>query len=602
MPTQQDVTQQMLALLSVAEPSLDASIGSPVRSMLDVVAEVIAEAYADVYLLSYQYDINTKSGSDLDNYVAQFGFTRNPGQRATGTVTFSRTSEATADIYIAAGTQVADTNSPPDVFNTLTPVILATGTTSCTVPIQAQIAGVAGNVAAATITACTTLQMGFSSVSNANGLGGGSDAESDDQLRARFVATVFRALTGTEAMFEAVALDDPDVTLVNVIGSAETYNEMIQIVDGTATSGVQALKYFYPDTSTLIDMSGNYYTPGVDYSITSTDNDTPPVITSLGVSCPDGLYQLQYNYLPLCSRNDPANGITNCVDIYCNGLRQVEATQDTQWIDTNVFNDTADSPLYVGNFERLDGQQPSAGNFFIPFYFTPLIAASTTGQIEISDTVYYEGVDYFAVNNITAFGMAPQSASGIEWLATGGPASGTAMSLDYFFNQIPTSVQTAVQTWTLVTTDVMVHQAQQVWLNFYLGIILANSYSQATVQSQIETAIANYLTSLTYDSVVQVSEILSIVQQIPGVIAVRFLTSADEALAITPVNAQSDGTNYAIQSVTPPGEDGNEVIHTYASLSGSPLRAVDVALNDDTLPALNNVYVAFMAQNTFGSV
>ena len=269
MPTQSDVVQQMIQALSVAEPALDAAIGSPLRSIFDVVGESIAEAYADVYLLSYQYALDTKSGSDLDNFVANFGFTRNPGQRATGTVTFSRTSNATSNIYIPAGTQVADTNSPPDIFNTLTPCILAVDTTSVSVPIQAQIPGVAGNVGAATITQCTSLQMGFSSVTNTNALVGGEDAESDDQLRARFKATVFRALTGTQAMFEAVGLDDPDVTLVNVVGAAATWNEMVQIVSGSAYSSVPDLKYFYQGTESMgVDIfNGDLLTLGVDYEI-----------------------------------------------------------------------------------------------------------------------------------------------------------------------------------------------------------------------------------------------------------------------------------------------------------------------------------------------
>ena len=346
---------------------------------------------------------------------------------------------------------------------------------------------------------------------------------------------------------------------------------------------------------------------------TETEAIQAPIIESLSSACPDGIYQLQFNYIPACSRNDPNVGITNRVDIFCNNSRQVEATQDSTWIDTNVFNNNSGDPLNVIDFARLDGSNPTPGNYFIPFYFTPLIAASTTGQIEIGVTTYVEGTDYYTVNNITAFGMAPQSACGVEWVSEANgatqapPTSGDAMSLDYYFNQIPTSVQIAAQNWALVTTDVMVHQAKLLWLNFYLGIVLANSsYSQATVLSQISTAIGTYLTTLSYDSVVQVSEIISLVQNVPGVMSVRMLTSADIGLTVTPVNAQADGNNYGIQAVTPPGTNGNYVLNglnnAYALFDGSVWRAVDVPLNDDTLPALSNVYAAFMAPNTFGSV
>ena len=43
MPTQADISAQLIQALAVTEPSLDTTIGSPIRSIFDVVAEVVAE-------------------------------------------------------------------------------------------------------------------------------------------------------------------------------------------------------------------------------------------------------------------------------------------------------------------------------------------------------------------------------------------------------------------------------------------------------------------------------------------------------------------------------------------------------------------------------
>ena len=715
MASQADIVAQMLSGLGVSLPALDTTIGSPVRSILDVVAESIAEAYADQYLLSYQYDIYTKAGSDLDNYVAQFGFTRLPGTRSTGSITFSRTSAAPSDVYIPTGTQVSDNNTPPDIFNTLTPVILAQGTTSCSVPIQANVAGVAGNVSANTIINCTNNLSGFSSLTNPSGLTGGSDPESDDKLRARFLATVFRNMAGTTPMFLGVALEDPDVSQANVVGATKTYSEIIAIASGFALSSVQDFGYLYPGTSVLGKniFNGDIVTPTGDYTLTSiqinpadfglavtpsssgtytnfgtahyalvgvtasgaslpctqvtantsvgsinsfslawdsntsviswdiyfannsTDIQyltsvpgtqtsyldtgsivalgdppvsnaafTPPIITVLDSTVvPDGIYELQYDYLPNSSRNDPTAGITNRVDIFVNNTRAIAVTQDAQWTNAYPFTHNAGDSFDVINWSRIDGTSPVPGNYFIPFAFAPVINMES-GTIEIASNTYTEGTDYWIVNNTSAFGLGPTSLSGFEWKSAAHgespiPSNGNAMVLVYNFNQIPQSVQAAIASWALVTTDVQVHQAKVFDLNVYLGLIMSTTtYSQATVLSQAETALSNYFNSVTFDGVIQVSEIIAIVQNLPGVVAVRLLTSADDTANTYPVNSQYSGTNYAIQAVN----SGNQVLTTFAATDGSVSRATDVSLNDDTLAVLNHVYLNFYAQNTFGSV
>src|SRR5690606_41875788 len=56
--------------------------------------------------------------------------------------------------------------------------------------------------------------------------------------------------------------------------------------------------------------SGDFLPPGVHYEFDHTQN--PPVITLLGPMA-DGVFELEYEYVPWASRNDPENGVTNRV-------------------------------------------------------------------------------------------------------------------------------------------------------------------------------------------------------------------------------------------------------------------------------------------------
>ena len=69
MATQREILNDMLANLARAEPDLDTGIGSIVRKMLDTVAEAIAERDANDVLQGYAYDIDAKSGADLDEIL-----------------------------------------------------------------------------------------------------------------------------------------------------------------------------------------------------------------------------------------------------------------------------------------------------------------------------------------------------------------------------------------------------------------------------------------------------------------------------------------------------------------------------------------------------
>jgi hypothetical protein len=593
-PTQAQIVQQMRDGLAITLPDLDTTIGTPVRKMLDVVGEVGAEGYADRYLLEYQYDIEAKQGTDLDDFVALFGQQRLVARRASGTVTFERLVAATVPILIPMSTQLATTTNPVVIVQTVVPAVLPIGETAISIPVQAVIGGAAGNVGPNTVTRrVSTIEASITSFSNISALSGGVDAESDAALRARFRRTVFKNMAGTDQMFLGVALDDPDVSQANILGASKRWREQVHVISGTATSTVPNAKYIYPNSSFVgvnID-GGSLLTVGIDYSFNA--GALPPTITSLsGVTMPDGIYDLEFEYLPNASRNDPTTGITNRIDVYVNGVRATDASQTATFKTANVFNNTGGSYLKRSNYERVDGSLPVAGNYFIPLVFSPVTDISVSNQLVINGVTYTEGTHYYLVNDITADGMAPSSYSGIEFRSAGNgnvlaiPANNQQFVVDYIFNAIPRDLEIAFRSWRLVTTDVKVHAAQPIFLNVYLVVILNSGYTSSAVLQELQSKLGDLIAGIGFARTVQVSDLLSMAHQVPGVDAVRFATSADDAV------------NFGIQHVA---ADGTTILGSYDD-GGTPKRAKDVAVDDDSVPVLNLVSIVVRAQNSFGIV
>ena len=596
MATQREILNDMLAFLSKAEPDLDVGIGSVPRKILDAVAEAIAERDADDVLRGYAYDLDAKSGADLDEMVRLFGFSRLPAQRASGEITFSRTTPSAAAVSLPAGLQVSTSPSvnPIVVVATMVRSQIPPGETSITVPAIAVDGGTNGNVSADTLTYRRTPVEGVTAATNELAFTGGTNAESDAHLRKRFRETVFRSLAGTSQMFTGVALNDPNVTQVNVLGTVKRFSERVEISAGSAVSTVQDAAYIVPD-SALVGSSlaaGNILKEGVHFTVDYGSN--PPEITVLdAVRMPNGgIFDFEFEYVPNASRNDLANGITNRVDVYVRGERPITATASLVFSTSRVF--AASGPLKNTNFMRADETNPDIDNFFIPYPLVPLIsvaAGSSAGQITIDGETYIEGEHFWAVYDTTAFGQAPRSLAGIEIWSNGNgsplddPTDGSDFTVTYVYNEVPSSIEQSIGgTWRLLNQDVWVHQGKLKRLKVNLAVILARGFTKEQVEVAVESALSGFIDTIGFNSTVQASDLLAVAHGVSGVDAVRFLTDSD------------DGVNYAIQRVR---EDAS-IAETF-STGSTPKRALDVYCSDDETPVLDSVFIDVRAQNTWGS-
>lgn len=131
----------------------------------------------------------TATGLDLDRLVADRGIVRQKGTHATGEVMFRSAGVALSDIVIPAGTVMSATG--PDgskiFFETLEDGIMAAGDTSVTVQAHAVNPGSQGNVPELSINVMTSYVPGVASVDNPSPFTGGTDEESDEDLRLRYI-------------------------------------------------------------------------------------------------------------------------------------------------------------------------------------------------------------------------------------------------------------------------------------------------------------------------------------------------------------------------------------------------------------------------------
>jgi uncharacterized phage protein gp47/JayE len=609
MPSAADIASNMIAALQVSIPNLDTSIGTPLRHVLDSLSEQIAEAYTDGYLINYQYDIDSKVGGDLDDFCSLFGITRIPAQRATGVVTFSRPSDANTlatIVTIPPGSQEIAMTNPIVYCQTTVSAIMNVNDSTANVPVQAVVAGSQGNVPAGLLNTIASALSGITSCTNTSALTGGQDRESDTDLRTRFKQTVFRSLAGTSAMYQAIAQSVPQnpttastfaVKFTNIIGSSKRWQEQLQVVSGTATSTVTNAAYIFPDNVfCAVDLSsGVFLNQETDFSFAPTNptdgiSNASAVLTSLSsTTMPDGLYDLDFEYVPQASRNDPGNtrfgqgGINNRIDVWCNGSIPQSATQNVVFSTALTFSTLSTSPYYNVKYSigKTGSQTPTAGQIFVPLSYGPILNVPLT--LTIGGTVYNYLTDYFAVHRTDCFGYTMNSTFGLAWTTTSGriPANGSIITLTYTYNQVPSLVQQSMEQWRLVGTDAKAHAGKTIPLLFNFAIVFDQRFDSTAVTTSINDALAAYLSTIGFDATLRVAGVLNVVSNVAGVLNARFLTSTDNS------------GQYAICRMS------NWVPNTIVSIYNQGGRATDIAFADDQYPVFSATNIVTKAQNTF---
>ena len=262
------------------------STGSVVRMLVEA---IMAENDIQWYELSEIYknmNIDTATGEDLDNLVKIVGVVRNGATAATTTLTFSTTEASVSDIIIPynqiCSTQ-QDHNGVIYSFKTTEEATLVAGETSVTVPAVCTEAG-SLFVPANTVVIMDSPIIGIDSVTNEEAVNGGSDAETDSELRERSrdallslgkstVPALEGCVKAIPGVTDAIVVDMPggvvgtaSVTIVtNEIPTPESLkSEIHDVVDESKAAGV-LVNIVYPDICwiqcdiTIADESGTVH-------------------------------------------------------------------------------------------------------------------------------------------------------------------------------------------------------------------------------------------------------------------------------------------------------------------------------------------------------
>lgn len=610
--SQDDIVTQMRDALQLADPEIDTSVGTPLRKIMDAIAASLAGAYIEQHLLSYAYDIDSKVDADLDAFTQLFGIARMAARRSVGTVTFSRTGDTTATVFIPVGTEVSTTDTSV-VVQTVTGGTLMPGATSVTVSVQAVVAGPEGNLGAGAANLITSPIQGVGSVVNPAAFTGGMARETDSELRDRWKATVFRSLAGTEQMYLGVALDDADCYAASVVGASSTRTEILQVpVSGDATASITDAKFIYSSPVQVTKADGTQLAGGYDYQWIPSN---PPAIHSLSTAFPAAgeLITVDYQYLPVVSRNDPATTITNRVDLFVGGTRAQSAQVGMVFRTANAFTSSSGVDLTAANWIRLDQTHPDVPNVFVQLPYGPILTVPATLSVggttyglasvahpmgTVSGSITYA---YQIVHNSTVFGWTPTSKFGLEWHHSFLPTDGTAFNMgdagDYTYNEVPASVQDVVNRWRLAGVDAQVHQAQTQWLRFTLGLMYTQTATgtAASVQAAVQAALSDYLGRLGFSAAIQVSDVLEVVHQVSGVDNVRLLNGSD----VPGYNSASPNASIVgIQQIVPGAAPTSTAITSYVDAPTG--RAMDIYLRDNELPVLGAIIFKTLARNSFG--
>ena len=198
-----------------SDPDEECDSGILLRLMAGEVYSL--EAYAD-WLKAAMF-VSSAHGEALDHHAAQRGLERKTGSKASGTVRVSVDVPLEYDVVIPQGT-VFTTSDGQLYYESVSQASILSGTGSTFVEVNARYSGGRYNVAADTVTTVVTYFSSGISVTNSSAFTGGTDDETDEQLRERIVRSYRELSNGmNKAYYQKLAESINDVWSANVSDS-----------------------------------------------------------------------------------------------------------------------------------------------------------------------------------------------------------------------------------------------------------------------------------------------------------------------------------------------------------------------------------------------
>lgn len=233
--------------------TLDVSTGQLVR---DIVAEAVASEISKIYdeiddtkELASILNYDNIDETDFDKITENFGLTRIPARKATGTVTFGSYTQPTSNVRIgnvggSGGITVQSREDETGVvvsFTTTETVYLTpttvfnsdTGLYEVSAAVEADIAGVDSNVGVGSITQLVSSVAGVDTVTNDTAVSNGDDKETNQELYERIVEKMEGLVIGSKGGYKSLIDENSYVTDSTVVDPDNEDN-----VRGQFTGGV----------------------------------------------------------------------------------------------------------------------------------------------------------------------------------------------------------------------------------------------------------------------------------------------------------------------------------------------------------------------------
>lgn len=295
----QIVNNQINAMQANSQAILNFDDGSVLKALIQSNAanSIWLQALATTLLAVTR--LSTSAGTDVDTFIADFGFSRFQGSAANGNVTFSRFT-TTVQGVVPVGTIISDSQdnltftvtqdtSNPNYNAGMNAYVVAISTASMTVPCVCNVVGTVGNVAIGAIDTINNpaTTPGIDTVTNAAAFITGQDPWSDSLTKTNF-ALYIQSLS--RATMQAIQFA---VGTVN-IGSERVvrYN----VVENVNESGSPQLGYFYvvidngtgsPPSDALktatINQVENYRGLTIQFNVDKTLITTPTISVSINL-------------------------------------------------------------------------------------------------------------------------------------------------------------------------------------------------------------------------------------------------------------------------------------------------------------------------------
>lgn len=323
---------------------------------------------------------------------------------------------------------------------------------------------------------------------------------------------------------------------------------------------------YYGDTYRLASV-GAGSNPLSDHKVDQQPNVTfvnvyTETVAAVQAIRPGDIVLFEHSYLSSESRNDLERHVTNCVDIFVDGGNDQLGTAVIPKPDfaRNKFSDDPADRFYAGNFQRIGepGHRPVVGtgvtaspNHFTPLIFQPISAIPDV--ITAGGNNYYKGIHYWLVEDVTELAGTVRARNGIEWSASvkgqnpqsadpvAGPYTGSVAAANtaitslevanYQFDRNIIELQAVCEGAKQTTTDVLVHKAKLRYFKLDVSIIYSAGASPTQVNAAVQQALTIFLSGQYFGATIQLSDLLQVIHNTPGVDNVRWTNDVDNTKA-----------------------------------------------------------------------